>query len=113
VQDAAGPLDPVRESVRRHPAAWAVGGALAGMVAVRAFGARFVRGGRRLAGAWVEQRFGDVILGVAMKAAASVRSEFQTHGAPDGKGSAPSAAEVAEDLTAATGPEDSQSVSGS
>lgn len=112
VRARVAPLDPVRESVRRHPAAWAMGGALVGMVTARAFGARLVRGGRRLAGAWVEQRLGDVILSVAMKAAASVRAETPTPGASNGKARG-AAARATRSALAATQPDESQSFSGS
>jgi len=81
VHETVGSLDSVRDSVRRHPAAWAVGGTIAGIVAVRSLGGSLVRGGSKLAGSWAQKRFADALLVAALKAVDSVRTEVSAYSA--------------------------------
>ena len=79
VQQTVGSLDSVRDSVRRYPAAWAIGGTIVGIVAVRSFGGSVVRSGGKLAGRWAQKRVGDALFAVALKAVDSVRAEVNAY----------------------------------
>jgi len=81
VRQTVGSLDSVRDSVRRYPAAWAIGGTIAGIVTVRRFGSSLMRGSGKLAGRWAQKRFSDALLAAALQAVDSVRREANALGA--------------------------------